>query len=57
MELTTVKLAVTRDELKKEQPAATFERCGETINLPVEEMVLGMLHRMITEQREDMNVG
>ena len=57
MELTTVKLTTTREELKSDQPAATIQRCGDTINLPVEELILEMLHRMIKEQREEKDVG
>ena len=51
MELTTVKLTVTREELKNGQPAAAIQNCGDTISLPVDELILGMLHRMIEEDK------
>ena len=57
VELTTVKLTVTREELKNENPEAAFEKSSSRLNLPVDELILGILYRMINEQRNEKDAS
>jgi hypothetical protein len=52
VELAKMKLTVTREELKSGQPEVIEEPCEGKIDLPVEELILRILHRLITESRE-----
>ena len=51
MELTTVKVKVSRKNLKAGGDKAKRGPFEGRINLPVEDVILGILHRLITEER------
>ena len=51
MELRKVKLKLSREELKKEHYKPTVVFCEECIDLPTDEVMLGILHRMIEEDK------
>ena len=52
MELERVKLTLTREDLEKGEYTPVKEKLEGSVKLPVDDLMLGILHRMITEQRE-----
>ena len=52
MELKRVKLTLAREDLDKDDRAPKAQELEGSVDLPVDDLILGILHRMITEQQE-----
>jgi hypothetical protein len=59
LELTKQKITITRIMLrgKAEEDASQREHINTKVNLPVEKVMCGILHRMIMENRGDKTIG
>ncbi|MBT3320173.1 MAG: hypothetical protein HN389_10470 [Clostridia bacterium] len=51
MVLEKVKLTLGREDIRNENYIPAKEKCEGRVDLPVEDLILGILHRMITEDR------
>lgn len=52
MELKRVKLTLSREDLGKDEYTPAIEKLEGSVKLSVDELMLGILHRMITKQQE-----
>lgn len=53
MKLHTLKLLVNREDLQSENAPFDITKTDESIEMPEEDLLMSILHRIITEGREE----